>query len=204
VTSHPIETAPDFSEKWEAEPDRVELRRSYEMFQTQPGEALQRLEILAGRGSLMSMLYLAWAYEEGSAIEKDLKKAEHWYQRASERGSVHATHNLGILYWRQKAYKQAIDAFRINVAKNYPPSMNFLAHMYYQSEGIARDKATAKGLWERAISSKNFLAKRNYSKALMSGGFGVLSIPKGVYLLLSVLGDISSIAQMHPNDDRLI
>src|SRR5476649_2460646 len=58
--------------RWEDEPDLDELRRLGDMLATDPARALSGLKELAGRGSIMSMVYLADAYRRGTGTEIDL------------------------------------------------------------------------------------------------------------------------------------
>ena len=56
---------------WDQEPDLDELRRLMDMQATDPAQALGGLEELAGRGSTMSMVYLAHAYRNGIGVNVD-------------------------------------------------------------------------------------------------------------------------------------
>jgi hypothetical protein len=60
---------------WEGEPDLPELHDAYGLMATDPVRAVAQLTDLAERGSLMSMVYLAEAYEKGTCVNVDAATA---------------------------------------------------------------------------------------------------------------------------------
>jgi TPR repeat protein len=66
---------------WENEPDIDELCL-HASLSTDPTRALAGLRALAGRGSVMSMVYIAYAYRTGIGTKIDLTQAEEWHRRA--------------------------------------------------------------------------------------------------------------------------
>jgi TPR repeat protein len=48
------------------------------------------------------MYDLTFRYYNGDGIEKDLRKAFHWFQKAAEGRSVKAIYNLALCYYNGK------------------------------------------------------------------------------------------------------
>ena len=58
------------------EPDIELLTEAYALLQADPGPvAITQLSRLAERGSLMSMIYLAWAHKSGTGVAPDITQA---------------------------------------------------------------------------------------------------------------------------------
>lgn len=74
---------------------------------------------------------LAWLYEHGFGVEKDVKKAEELYKKAAAQGFVKALNNLGGLfqneykddckaaYWWEKAAKKGLENAQRNLGLSY-------------------------------------------------------------------------------------
>ncbi|MDO4601103.1 MAG: hypothetical protein Q4B37_02435 [Eubacteriales bacterium] len=61
----------------------------------------QRLEILMQRAhddDVQSMLDLGILYIQGRFVGYDPDMARYWWEKAAQKGSVHAQYNLGLLY----------------------------------------------------------------------------------------------------------
>jgi uncharacterized protein len=83
---------------WENEPSLEQLRHAYALLTKEPIQALEQLRELAGRGSVMSMVYIANAHRRGRGVDRDLPRAKEWYSKASERGSALASYELGRIH----------------------------------------------------------------------------------------------------------
>ncbi len=168
-----------------------------------PPKYIHKLEELAYRGSILSILYVADAMRKGRVYERDLKGAEKWYSAAIDAGSVRGLHGLGLTYYNEKKYDQAIEKFQIAISRNYPPAMNSLAGMYFYGEGVARDLIAAKVLWKRGSLLGHFYSKRNYAWALMTGDYGALERPHGILLWMSAALTLLQIFMSDRYTDRM-
>jgi TPR repeat protein len=101
---------------WDKEPDLDELRRLMDMQATAPAQALAGLEELAGRGSTMSMVYLAHAYRNGIGADVDPLPSREWFARAAAADSLLASYELGWLYRNDKDYEKAHRALSTVIA----------------------------------------------------------------------------------------
>jgi uncharacterized protein len=188
---------------WENEPNLDKLRQLHALQSTDPTRALAGLRALAGRGSVMSMVYIAHAYRTGNGTKIDLTQAEEWHRRAVAAGIVGASYELGRGHLRRMAYRGALDAFRIGAKENYAPSMNMLALMYLRGEGVPIDAAKARDLLEGAVAQGHVFSKRNLGKLLMSGRFGRKHMVRGFFLFVAALTDALIVTPIDPHGDRL-
>jgi uncharacterized protein len=188
---------------WNDEPDISELRRLHGELSTNPEQAVAGLKALAGRGSAMSMVYVANAYRKGVGAPIDLQQSTEWYRRAAAAGSIPASYELGRNLLEAKQYDEARTAFATGVAQEYSPSMNVLAGMYMSGDGVPINLQEARRLLESAASQGHVFAKRNLASLLMKGHFGILQVPRGVFLFLSGLGDLVRLAPRDRLNDRL-
>jgi TPR repeat protein len=67
---------------WADEPDLDRLRSAYALQSSDPKRALAEFQALADIGSVMSLNYIAYIFEIGRGVPRDLAKAEEYYQRA--------------------------------------------------------------------------------------------------------------------------
>lgn len=176
--------------RWEAEPNLDELRRLHALLQTDPRSALAGFKKLADGGSVMSMLYLADAYRNGTGTQIELSQCREWFKRAAAAGSLLASYELGGLYWDAKDYEMAHRQFSLGASKNYAPSMNLLAMLYAYGKGVPADHQKARELLEGAVAQQHVFAKGNLGRLLMKGHFGFWQRFRGALLFLSGLKDV--------------
>lgn len=164
---------------WSREPDIARLREARSNLSTDPSVGVSELMSLADQGSIMSMIYLGWAFYTGQFVPMDLKKAEDWYQKAFKEHSIEAAYLLGNLYSRQKLYEKAIDFYTFASKSNYCPALYRLGRIYNDGLGVKIDKARAIILWEKADKLGHIYAKRNIAFFYITGGRGIMRIPFG-------------------------
>jgi hypothetical protein len=174
------------------------------MLRTDPAQALNDLEALASRDSLMSMVYLGWAYSKGDGLDQDARKAEEWYRKAADAGSVMAGFYLGVLLLNQGRFEQAIREFELGVKSEFTPSIDRLGKMYFYGLGVPSDILKAKELWQRAANRGHVRAMRRLAFAMAGGRYGVLNIPRGVVMIITLIADIYRIASQDPRSDLLM
>ena len=60
-------------------------------------EKFEEIKAKAGKGDAAAQNNLGVRYYSGEGVEKDLKKAVKWFQKAAEQGKEKAQNNLGIM-----------------------------------------------------------------------------------------------------------
>lgn len=188
---------------WSSEPDLESLNRAHKLLESDPSTAFKELEKLAQEGSIMSMVYMGSTYHNGSTIAKDDEKAEIWLHRASEAGSLFATHELGKLYLAKAEYAKAAELFSIGAECNYSPSLYRLATLYINGKGVAKDRAKAKSMLETSANIGNLFAKRALALALIKGELGEREILKGVFLYIAAFPAVIGTASRNPHSPEL-
>ncbi|WP_296058743.1 tetratricopeptide repeat protein [uncultured Amphritea sp.] len=96
-------------------------------------QALVLLQLLAAASpsDYRAMTRLAWLYESGLAVERDIDRAAGLFKQAAEAGNAEAQYALSVMY--QTGVGQAQDDrmaqqwLMRSAAQNYPPAINKLA-----------------------------------------------------------------------------
>jgi TPR repeat protein len=183
---------------WEAEPDLERLRRARAMLKGDQTAGLRELADLADRGSLMSMVYLGWAYCRGEGVDKNLELGESWLRRAMVAGSALASFHLGMLYKEKNNLNGAFEAFSFGADHNFAASMYRLGVIYRRGYGVAPNREKARELWKKAASYGHAFAMRNLAFCMISGECGISMVPRGVMLWLSSILSVIRISAKDP------
>jgi uncharacterized protein len=178
---------------WSREPDTVELRNAYTLLGSNFYDARRTLEQLAERGSVASMLYLGDAYTSGRYGSKNLLEAKKWYERAESKEWKPASYRLGRIYFSLADYASALEAFARGADKRYPPAVYRLGMMYIDGLGTSKNLDQGRTLLAAAITDGHLFAKRDLAGLYIKGKFGLLNIPKGVMMLLSLMLEMVAI-----------
>jgi len=194
---------------WNNEPGADALRRAYELLKTNPKKAVNELEALADRGSLMSIWYLADAYYSGRYFAKDMNGAKKWYRRAEESGASYGSHMLGSVCYKIEEFPEALSAFSRGAANGYAPSIYRLGMMYKDGKGTSVDLNESRRLLESAVAKGHLFAKRDLGTLYISGKMGIQAIPKGFLMIVSLFFDMIVITFRERNtisefDERVI
>src|ERR1700733_7532496 len=86
-------------------------------------EAFGEMHNFAKQGSLMAMIYLGLAYQNGICAKRNFEEAERWYQRAADLGLLEGHYHLGRLYLDRKRYADAKKSFDIAADKRSPKAL---------------------------------------------------------------------------------
>jgi TPR repeat protein len=173
--------------RWEREPDVEEYRRLYSLSKSHPEKALIGLEALAERGSVASMLFLAWEYRAGGASRsKDLHKAKYWLGKADEAGSAAASYMLGVVCSQLSENDEAFAAFSRGAARDYLPAIYRQAIMYREGLGTPQDINRCRILLEVAASRGHLVAKRDLATIFIRGGYGPILVMRGILMLFNL------------------
>lgn len=77
------------------------------------------------------------------------------YQRLADSGDHFAECQLGVLYAHEKKFDESFKWFERAANGGEPEGMYWLAHAYYDGEGVAVDRRKAKYWAERGLSAGN-------------------------------------------------
>ena len=191
------------TDELQSEPDLSALSAAYKLLKTEPERAVPMLEELAGRGSLMSMIYLADAHRKGLGVPSDVESARTWLKRATDEGSRVAPHQLGLLHLKLKEYQLAEEMFRLGASWNYLPSLYRLGTMYADGTGVTPQPRLAREFFERASSQGHVFAKRRLAGLLFRGAGGPVDVVRGSWLFISGLAEAVVGAVSDPEGQRM-
>lgn len=189
-------------DKWASEPDISGLRESYQKLKTDPKAAIRELTEHAAKGSLMSMVYIGYAHQKGTGVQKNLGEAERWYRMAYDAGSLEGLRHLGVLLTEVGRFDEAEAVFLEGVAKDYSPVMHRLGKLYLRSNDPGRWKRAIPVL-ERGSELGNVFSKRSMAGLLLSGRLGWKNVPRGIKLLKESVLEAFDIGRREPRSDRI-
>lgn len=123
----------------------VQFKKAEDLFeQDKYKEAYQILKQLADKGDAKSQNSLGNGYEYGFWGDINLEQAKYWYEKAANQNYVKGIHNLGVVLFLQKHYKEALPYFEKGKSLNHADSINMLG--VYHQEGIVFQQDHKKAL----------------------------------------------------------
>lgn len=183
------------------EPDLEKLRLAHRHLITDPKRALSELEELAECGSLMSLVYLGYIFEEGRTVPADLGKAKELYHRAYDGGSTTAAFCLGDMARKAGDTEKAKGWFEIGIGRGDPRAMYWLARQYLAEN--PRSRAEALALLERAYALGHLRSGKAIAVMRISGSSGLRGFLRGLWLYLRFAALVLRIAVTDPMDNKL-
>ena len=88
-------------------------------------------------------LSIGYVYKNGEGVERDEKKAMHYYELAAVRGILSARHNLGNAEGRAGNYDRALKHYMIAVEFGNHGSLKAIQEMYKDGHVTKDDYANA-------------------------------------------------------------
>ena len=132
-----------------------------------PLAAEKELSKLAAAGDADAMYVLGIAYYDADIPGKDVLEAVSYLEQAMELGHIEATHHLGCLRYYGYGlpegfvdHETAASFLNKSAKQGFTPSITFLASMYENGEGVAKDVGRAKQLLEMAADEGDEVAIR--------------------------------------------
>lgn len=101
---------------------------------------------------------LGYFYEKGIGCEPDMLKARQYYELAAMHGDIKAKYNIGLYYYKNKQYPQAMNLVKESAELNYAKACALLGYFYEHAVGCQQDY---------------ILARESYLKALELGEKGI-------------------------------
>ncbi len=96
---------------------------------------------LAQRGDPAALFHMGQAYRLGRGVAPDTAQAIDHYRRASQRGHLEATTNLGITLWQEGRRNEALQHLRSAADRGDPRAAYVLGVATFTGEGVPRNMA---------------------------------------------------------------
>jgi TPR repeat protein len=167
-------------------------------------DAFTHCQPSAAAGSTMAQLYLGWMHQSGKGTPMDLDKAEHWYRQALEADPSRASYYLATVYKDRNKLDQAREWFEASVYHDYAPAMYQLGQIHRFGYGVSIDEKKGWAFIDRAAQRGHVFARSAIARDMLRGRRGVLQIPIGFFLLMSVLWSGARIAAKEPHHDQIL
>ena len=106
-------------------------------------KALELWHQAAKLGNMESYYNIGVAYYDGEGVERDEKKANHYFELAAMGGVVAARHNLGVLEWRAGNMNMALKHFMIAAGCGDNGSLEKIKLMFMNGYATEDDYAKA-------------------------------------------------------------
>jgi len=94
-------------------------------------------------GNAEAYYSIGHAYRNGEGVERDDKKATHYFELAAMGGNVEARHNLACLEGRAGNTDKALKHFMLAVKGGYAASLGIIKLMYIEGEATKDEYAKA-------------------------------------------------------------
>lgn len=185
------------------EPDPDQVLMTVRMLRNEPALALKRLEDLADRGSLLSMVFIGDTYLYGHGVERDVDRGKRWMLLAASGGSLEARFRLARFYNTQGETAKSIAELRGLSESGYAPAMFILGWRYYRGGGVENDVDQAIRYWTMAEDRGHLLARQILSHIYRTGRFGIVRRIHGYIKLISLIFPFARYMTFYPNSDRV-
>ena len=86
---------------------------------------------------------IGYAYHNGRGVERDDKKANHYYELAAMMGHEMARHSLGNAEWRAGNWDRAIKHYMTAAGDGYNDSIKSIQHLYQHGHATKEDYSKA-------------------------------------------------------------
>lgn len=196
----------NFDREWNAEPDADQLLVAASLLQSNPEECLNIWHELALRGSNLAKVYLGDAYANGRNVDRDIERGMQWYQRASDSGSIEASHRLVFWLWYKGEYQAAVEILKDIGERGFSPALCVLGSIYYSDydgHSIDGNVEIAYKYWKSAEASGNLIAKRRISIFLRRKDSAIFDKLRGYLKLLRFIPEFMYFSIKYPKSDRL-
>lgn len=150
-------------------------------------EAFHSYRVLAEQGSVSAELFLGWMYLKGLGTTQDPKAAFRSFEKAASSGSAAGQFYLARLYGLEGKYLDEKHWLEKATAQGYLPAIFHLGWMYELGLGVPQDEGKAYAFFEEAAGKGHLFARRKIALRMLKGKCGLLSIPKGLLMLIGVV-----------------
>ena len=91
------------------------------------------------------------AYHNGRGVERDDKKAEHYFEQAAMGGNVAARHNLGVFEYEKSNLDRAIKHFMIAAGDGNDDSVKGIQQLYLYGHATKEDYSKALQAYQKYL-----------------------------------------------------
>ena len=99
-------------------------------FGTAHADDMARLRALADEGDARAQYDLGTAYQQGTAVRRDMTEARRWWRKSAEQGYPPAQFNMGVAYARGDAVRpdreESAKWLALAARQGYPPAGRLL------------------------------------------------------------------------------
>ena len=116
------------------------------------GKALELWHRAGDLGYVDAYNNIGYAYENGEGVERDEKKANHYYELAAMGGDAAARHNLGSAEARADNWDRAIKHYMIAAGGGLDNSLKTIQKLYSNGHATKEDYSQALGAYQAYLS----------------------------------------------------
>ena len=137
----------------------IELVRKEKRKVTQ--DSVKKVIDCADKGDAYALCYLAYLYEIGRGVEKDVDKAKDLYGKAEQKGCSHAMNRLGLLLenGNDEDKKKAVALYEKASELGDRAAMLNLGDAYDSGRGVGEDNKTAREWYQKSFDMNSSYAK---------------------------------------------
>ena len=131
----------------------------YYFFQNDYKQAVRYYKIAARHQDTQANLRLAYCYEKGLGVQRDIKEAHKNYLLAAEAGLVEAQYRLGCILMTSFKFSDAIKWFEKAAEAGHSDALFKLGYCYEFAHGVTGNQAKAIELYQSAADKGNIDAQ---------------------------------------------
>lgn len=113
---------------------------------------------MADAGNVKAQYKLAYMYETGRGVNRDLSKAQQWYQKSAEKGYISSQHRITYIEVKRNGFKPKHRAWIKQLkadADSDDKVMFLLANMYETGIGVKDDLNKARYYYKKSTAKGN-------------------------------------------------
>jgi len=114
-------------------------------------KALELFHRAAELGQAEAYCNIGYLFEHGRGVERDSKKAAHYYELAAMRGDVKARHNLGVSEEKTGNMDRAIKHYTIAAKSGHSNSLIYIQDLYKDGHATKEDYTKALKLYQQYL-----------------------------------------------------
>jgi hypothetical protein len=126
-------------------------------------QAMQLLQPLSDAGNAVAQEHVAYMYEQGLGVTKDVPLAWGLYQKSAAQNNADAQDDIGRLYWFgigvAQDYKQAMNWYQAAAAQGDSMAQYHIGLLYLDGLGVDKDVAAARGWFTKAAAGGSNVAQ---------------------------------------------
>ena len=118
-------------------------------------EAFELFSKAAEAGDSSCQLNLGYFYDYGIHVQRNLRKALHWYRKAYHQSCAEAASNIATIHRDDKAYTRMVWWWRRSVQLGNEDAWINLGHCYESGYGVRKNPEKAIRCYSQALDAEN-------------------------------------------------